>query len=634
MSTKTTERAGPGRPSDRGAAERTDVAILGGGLAGLSLARHLLLDTDRSVVVLERHAEVPVSRQKVGESTVQLAGYYFSRVLDLEEYLFRHHYMKYNLRFYWKTPGRDNRAFEDHSQAYIRKFSNVASYQLDRNELEAELLRRNRAEGERFTLVAPASDLKAELGGDGGRHRVTWKADGEERGLEARWVVDATGRGRHLARRRELTRPSPIHHGAAFLWVDGLVDVERLTDLDRTGRRLRRDRRATGHLPFWLATNHFMGDGFWFWVIPLQGKTSLGLVYDRATFPHERVRSADALVDWVCEEFPLFARDLPGREVLGFSGYRDFSHDCARTLSAERWAMSGEAGRFTDPLYSPGSDLIAVYNTLIVDAVATDAAGDDRELAAKVRLSENLMRAVYEAYVPSYVLSYDALGDRECFALKYAWELAVYFSFYVFPFLNDLLTDRRFGVSFLRRFSALGPMNTRVQELLTAYLDWKKDRGLAAPPGPAEEPTWFDFLSVGPLARAETAFYDVGVDVDEAKALLGEHLDNLETLARWTLAHVASVVLGEPAVLTDRAFVEAVDPAAMRFDPEGWARRWSEIGGTAGDVEWGFDPAVLRDAGLAGSTHVPPDHMRTDQPAAGDAEPAAGPLVATGGGTP
>ncbi|HMB51755.1 MAG TPA: FAD/NAD(P)-binding protein, partial [Thermoanaerobaculia bacterium] len=109
--------------------------ILGAGLAGLTLARHLLLDTDRRVTVVERNAEVPVARQKVGESSVQLAGYYFSRVLDLEEHLLTSHYLKYNLRFYWPTPGRDRDAFENYSQAYIRRFSNVCSYQVDRNVL-------------------------------------------------------------------------------------------------------------------------------------------------------------------------------------------------------------------------------------------------------------------------------------------------------------------------------------------------------------------------------------------------------------------------------------------------------------------------------------------------------------------
>jgi len=152
-----------------------DVVILGAGLAGLSLARHLLLETDKTVLLLERRDQVPPKRQKVGESTVQVAGNYFSRVLDLEEYLLHGQLMKYNLRFYWKSPGRENRGFEDYGAGYVRNFSNVASYQLDRNTFEAELLRRNLA-AERFTFRSGVADLDVELADGGGRHGVRFRA--------------------------------------------------------------------------------------------------------------------------------------------------------------------------------------------------------------------------------------------------------------------------------------------------------------------------------------------------------------------------------------------------------------------------------------------------------------------------
>src|SRR5262249_41143005 len=153
--------------------------------------------------------------------------------------------------------------------------------------------------------------------------------------------------------------------GASFLWVEGLVDIEKLTDSTPREVRLQRRRSAVGHLPLWLATNHFVGEGFWFWGIPLQAKTSLGLVYDHTRISRESVNSAGKLLDWVCREFPLFARDLPHRKVLDFSAIKDYAHDCAQTVHPARWALVGDAGRFNDPLYSPGSDVISVSNTLL-----------------------------------------------------------------------------------------------------------------------------------------------------------------------------------------------------------------------------------------------------------------------------
>ncbi|HXU46944.1 MAG TPA: FAD-dependent oxidoreductase, partial [Thermoanaerobaculia bacterium] len=67
-----------------------DVLILGAGLAGSSLARQLLLATDKHVLVLDRRA-VPGPRQKVGEATVQMSGYYYARVLEMEEHLLQEH---------------------------------------------------------------------------------------------------------------------------------------------------------------------------------------------------------------------------------------------------------------------------------------------------------------------------------------------------------------------------------------------------------------------------------------------------------------------------------------------------------------------------------------------------------------
>src|SRR5262249_8797997 len=96
-----------------------DVVILGAGIAGLTLARHLLMYTEKSVLLLEKRSQIPPTRQKVGESNVQVQGYYLAKVLDLEEHLLREHFLKYNLRFYWPTPGKSNNGYEDYSQSYI-----------------------------------------------------------------------------------------------------------------------------------------------------------------------------------------------------------------------------------------------------------------------------------------------------------------------------------------------------------------------------------------------------------------------------------------------------------------------------------------------------------------------------------
>src|ERR1700710_148382 len=451
--------------------------------------------------MVDRGAEIPSPKQKVGEATVQVSGYYYSRVLEMEEHLLLEHYLKYNLRFYWKSQ-RGGDVWEDLSQSYIRKVSNIATYQLARNTFEAEVLRRNR-EHASYELINPITGLDVELGEEG-PHAFRFEVGGAEIAGRARWVVDASGRNRFLAKRQKLERPSPIKHGSSFLWVDGLLDPEKCTNLDRKAIRLRPVRSALGHSPSFLAPNPYCGEGYWLWEIPLHGKTSLGLVYDSAVVNSKDVATADKLIEWICREYPLYARDLPQRKVLHHSGFTSFALDSGQTISPAGWALCGEACRFTDPLYSPGGDLISIYNTLICDAILTR---DQKELEAKVRLYEPLARAVYEAYVPSFSVSYCTLGDQECFSLRYVWELTIYFAFYVFPFINDLHVDRTFLPGFLRRFGNLGPINQGIHRLLAAYYRWKKENVVLAAP----EPVFFDFTEVGALAASELTFYKVGV---------------------------------------------------------------------------------------------------------------------------
>jgi flavin-dependent dehydrogenase len=565
--------------------EIVDVLIIGAGLAGLTLSRQLLLNSDKRILLLDKRAQVPTPRQKVGESTVQFGAYYYSKVLDLEEYLLSRQYMKYNLRFYWKSADRDNSRFEDYGQSYIRTLSNIVCYQLDRNTFEAELLRRNR-QFPNFALRAPVADVHVEFAPPGSDpHTVRFTEGGRGVRILADWVVDTSGRGKVLKRQLGLTQQNPIRHGASFTWVDGLVDIEKMTDRSPGQIRRNPNRAETGHVPLWLATNHFMGEGLWFWVIPLQGKTSLGLVYDNRLQSRDQFTTPEKLIDWACREFPLFARDLPQRKILDFSALRDFSYGSQQTISESRWALSGEAGRFTDPLYSPGSDLISLHNTLITDAILNTAPGD---LAAKCRLYEILMRVFYQATVPGYSVTYDLLGDQESFAMKYTWELAIYFGFYVFPFINDLFTDGQFIPQFLRAFSRLGPLNSALQSFLHDYYHWKKAE--LRPPG---EPRFFDFTSVAALRGAERTFYQVGAGPAEATRVLDGQFENLRELARYFVAYVSSVVLDDEQVVNNLAFVEGIDFGDLTFEPEAIRARYALCPSEDERYPWSFDTTVL-----------------------------------------
>lgn len=559
---------------------RFDVVVIGAGLSGLTLARHLLLDTSRTVLLLDKRSEPAAGRQKVGESLVQVGGYYFSKILDLQEHLLRKHYLKYNLRFYWKTPGRSNAAFEDYSQAFIRLESNIPTFQLDRNALEDYLLEQNRAHPNfRFSGTIRSIDLH--LSENEEDHRIV--VDGSE--VRCRWVVDASGRSGVLRRRLSLGRRSPIHHNATFCWVEGLVDIEKLTGRSAKQVRLDSARRKTGNFPFFLATNHFCAEGQWFWVIALHGKTSLGLVYDPSVVPAKSVATAGKMINYVCQQWPLLARDLPNRKILQEGCRVDYACDVQKSLSDLRWALIGDAGRFSDPLYSPGSDLISLYNTLIVDAIQTE---DPAMLEEKCSLYEQIMRVMYEAYLPSYALSYNCLGDQETFILKYSWELSIYFGFYVLPFINDLIINPEFMRATLRKFSLLGPINLNLHKFLSAFAYWKK-----AQPAPSRSPLLFDLFDISPLRASEKLFYEIGLSPEETIGLIDCHLDRLEEMARYIFAHVHASVLGKKDALLNGALIDSFVPRNQGFDPMQMQAAYTAKRKSTSVYRWKLNPLAL-----------------------------------------
>jgi 2-polyprenyl-6-methoxyphenol hydroxylase-like FAD-dependent oxidoreductase len=563
--------------------EKFDVIILGAGLAGLSLCRQLLLNSnDKKILLLDNRADLPGAKQKVGESLVQVAGYYFTRILDLEEHLLREHYPKYNLRFHWKTAGRANKDLLDYSYSYIGKGSNVATYQINRNKLEEHLLALTLG-NPNVALCAPIAALQVDLS-ENGLHRVSFHTEGKSREVWGEWIVDTTGRAQILKKKKSLKMESPIRHGSSWCWVEGLVNIEKLTDLSQGEIRRRRDAQRQGLFPIWLATNHFCGEGLWFWIIPLQGLTSLGVVYDSSLYAHEKFSTAEKMIRWICEEFPLFQRDLPKRKILDSARFTEFSYDCKQTISSSRWAMSGMSGRFSDPLYSSGSDLIAFYNTFIVDAILEK---DPDQLKMKAQIYEAMMKVLYDAYVPSYFVSYDALGDQEIFTLKYGWELAVYFAFYAFPFINDLFTNLRFAKFFFRKFALLGPINRNLQKFLSDYYQWKKMQP------PREEPIANDFLDLTSLKRMEMSYYKTGLSIDLAEEELEGHLNNLKEFARFIYAYVSSIVLGDNQALLNVAFVSSIKLSSLSFNPEALRQAYAGHAGCSETYDWNVDPFVM-----------------------------------------
>jgi flavin-dependent dehydrogenase len=327
--------------------ESYDVAVIGGALAGAATATLLLRERpELRVLILERSTKFG---RRVGEATVEVSGYFLSRVLGLTQYLNESHLVKQGMRFWFA--GEQTASLADCSEIGGRYMARVPAYQVDRSTLDEEVLRRAVALG--AVLWRPAAVKRVEL--KPGGEQIIQLAD--ERTVRARWVVDASGVGALLARQEGWWRANDEHPTAAA-WARwrGVKDFDGLELAQKYPVWARECYGVRG-----TATNHLTGFGWWAWIIPLKGgDTSIGVVYDQR---HVQLPEGGSLGQRVKDflmkhpvgrELMADAQPVEG-DVLSRKNLPYYS----TTMAGDGFVLVGDAAGFLDPFYSPGMDWLS-----------------------------------------------------------------------------------------------------------------------------------------------------------------------------------------------------------------------------------------------------------------------------------
>jgi flavin-dependent dehydrogenase len=425
-----------------------DVLIIGGGLAGLTLALQIKQATPQaSIAVLERERlPYPEATHKVGESTVEIAAHYFSEVLGLKQHLKESQLRKLGLRLFF-TAGTNERIEERLEMGSDRHFT-VPTFQIDRGRFENFLAERVRASG--VTLLEGTKVVEVRLGADARRHTVSCQQDAEPLALNASWVVDASGRAGVLKRLLGTRESSEHDSNAVWFRVKGRVDVDDWCDQPawKEGRE--------GIYSRWYSTNHLTGCGYWVWLIPLaSGYTSIGIVTDPKIHPLSRFRSFEDSMDWLREFEPQCARHLDSYsgEVADYLAIKRYAHKCSRVLSGDRWAITGDAGVFIDPLYSPGSDFVAIQNSFISDVISRDLRGE--RFVGRCEAYNDIYQSVSESFLKTYLGQYPMLGNPRVMPLKVVWDYTIYWGFLAFVAIQGRFCD----------FESLGPIQESIAKV-------------------------------------------------------------------------------------------------------------------------------------------------------------------------
>lgn len=441
------------------AEQQYDVAILGGGLAGLTLALQLkqTRPATHTLVAEKQTHPVPEAAYKVGESTVEVAGHYLGEVLGLKPHLDAEQLPKCGLRYFF--PAGDNSDIARRVELGPIAFPPVPSYQLDRGRFENMLRREVQAQGVVFWDDCTVTDVAL----DDERHIVTMDHSGVERTVAARWVVDATGRAGILKRMLGLTKDVDHHVNAAWFRIEEDIAIDDWSDdpdwCARVAPGLRR-----------YSTNHLMGEGYWVWLIPLSsGSTSIGIVADDHIYPYRRINRKERALDWLAQHEPQCAQivDAHVDQMQDFRALKHFSYGCERVFSPGRWCLTGEAGVFTDPFYSPGSDFIAYGNSFITGLIVEELAGNDISERAETynRNYLNMFRGTLRLFAGQYPL----MGNAQVMSAKIVWDFATYWGITGLLYFHEKLFDVDFLATLQHDLYRFGQLDRQMAAL---FADW------------------------------------------------------------------------------------------------------------------------------------------------------------------
>ncbi len=432
-----------------------DVTILGGGLAGLSLALQCRQQIPQArITVLEKHRHpVPEAAFKVGESTVEVAANYFANVLGLKQHIVDQQLPKLGLRFFF--PAGDNSSIENRLELGGRRYAPASSYQLDRGRFENHLAECCREAGIQLVSGARIQDFQLARRGP---HQVSYDLDGQRQVVNTRWIADASGRRAFVKRKLGLQKPSPHIGNAAWFRFGKHIKID-----DWSNDPAWRDGHsgATGR---WYSTNHLMGRGYWVWLIPLaSGSTSMGIVASEQVHPLSSFNSFDKALAWLDRHEPQCAQKVREHvdQLQDFRAIKHYSVECTRVFSARRWGITGEAGFFHDPFYSPGSDFIAFANTLLSDLIRRDLTGRDYRIRA--RTYDRIYKRFYYGTSTAYLDQYQLFGNPQVMPVKILWDYLIYWSITGFIFMHDRVCQQTMYMQHVFRLGRLGKLNHVMQ---------------------------------------------------------------------------------------------------------------------------------------------------------------------------
>lgn len=497
-----------------------DLVICGGGLAGLALARQITIQQPHWSVVIVDPVErpLPEAAHKVGESSVELGAYYLTEKLRLKDYFQENHLLKLGLRYFF---GDSQGPIFERPEIGLSAFPPIDSYQIDRGRLENDLRQMILDSG--VTMLEGMKIEEIRLSKDGLPHEVSIidRSGQNLQQLQARWVVDASGRRRILQKQlgllRQKDRTVANKFSSSWFRLAGRVDIADLVPGDQTDWHNRVPDRNR-----FYSTTHLMGNGYWVWMIPLSSNhTSVGIVAAESLHPAATFNTFERATTWLRTNEPVLANYLSGRQPLDFRVMHDYSYSSKQAFSVDRWACVGDAAAFVDPFYSPGNNMIGYSNSIVIEMMRLDFAG--RLTAGQVDEYNRFFLGLNDALTTNIQLAYPFYGQPMVMASKLIWDSTNTWLFGCPQFMHDTYLDPVVGQQ-IRQLTAR--LFSLIQTMQRIWQEWA-----VLSPGRLSY-QFYDYLKLDFLRELRLKNLSGNLGHEELMVAMKENMEIIEELAQ------------------------------------------------------------------------------------------------------
>ncbi|MEA5516843.1 tryptophan halogenase [Nodularia sp. UHCC 0506] len=424
-----------------------DVVIMGAGFAGISQARHLLLNVPniRIALVDPRPENRTEKDLKIGESTVEISAMFLTKELGLHEYLIENHAPKYGLNFHWpKNPSQTENTDDYYHVWGGHRSPAIDSFHINRAKFEQDVLKMVRDMGATFyngRVVDIELTPKNEL------HTVNVKLGGEVIELQAKHLIDTTGRRFIIGKKTDnLVFDSDqlcgINTGSSWVRVkniDPRIFDKGYNPLNGSGSR-------------YYSTNHWLGHGHWIWMLPIDTndrELSIGVVHHKNTIPANEINTIDKFKEFLKANHTVVYNIIESGDCIDFNYLPRLAHTSKKMLSEDNWYVIGDAAQMFDPFYSPGLVLSVFAIESATEVIRSKLAGES-DAEQKQFMYNKFLLTNSRAFNNLYKKHEKILGNASVMSWRLYMEIMFYFGLMLPTYVGKWFLDFNFISNFVK----------------------------------------------------------------------------------------------------------------------------------------------------------------------------------------